>query len=55
MDMLMVWVMDDLLDTITGVVGSVLFALIVLPLILVLSYYIRLQVETINLQNQYYL
>lgn len=32
---------------------SVLFALIVLPLILVLSYYIRLQVETINLQNQY--
>lgn len=32
---------------------SVLFALIVLPLILVLSYYIRLQVETINLQNTY--
>ena len=32
---------------------SVLFALIVLPLILVLSYYIRLQVKTIDLQNQY--
>ncbi len=32
---------------------SVLFALIVLPLILVLSYYISLQVKTINLQNQY--
>lgn len=32
---------------------SVIFALIVLPLILVLSYYIQLQVETINLQNEY--
>ncbi len=32
---------------------GVLFALIVLPIILVLTYYIQLQVDTINLQNQY--
>ena len=32
---------------------SVIFALIVLPLILVLTYYIQLQVNTIDKQNQY--
>ena len=32
---------------------SVIFALIVLPLILVLTYYIQLQVDTIQLQNDY--
>ena len=32
---------------------GILFALIVLPVILVLTYYIQLQVDTINLQNQY--
>lgn len=32
---------------------GILFALIVLPVILVLTYYIQLQVNTINLQNQY--
>lgn len=32
---------------------SVIFALIVLPLILVLSYYIQLQVDTIQKQNEY--
>lgn len=32
---------------------SVMFALIVIPLILVLTYYIQLQVDTITLQNQY--
>lgn len=32
---------------------SVIFALIVLPLILVLTYYIQLQVDTIEMQNEY--
>lgn len=32
---------------------SVIFALIVLPLILVLTYYIQLQVDTIDAQNEY--
>lgn len=32
---------------------SVIFALIVLPLILVLTYYIHLQVDTIEMQNEY--
>ena len=32
---------------------GIVFALICLPLILVLSYYISLQVNTIELQNQY--
>ncbi len=32
---------------------SVIFALIVLPLILVLTYYIQLQVDTIQMQNEY--
>lgn len=32
---------------------SVIFALIVIPLILVLTYYVQLQVDTISLQNEY--
>ena len=32
---------------------SIVFALIILPLFLVLTYYIQLQVDTITLQNQY--
>ena len=32
---------------------SVIFALIVLPLILVLTYYIQLQVDTIQMQNEF--
>lgn len=32
---------------------AVIFALIVIPLILVLTYYIQLQVDTIALQNEY--
>ncbi len=32
---------------------GIVFALVVLPIILVLTYYIQLQVDTINLQNQY--
>lgn len=32
---------------------SIIFALIVLPIILVIAYYISLQIDTINLQNKY--
>lgn len=32
---------------------SIVFALVCLPIILVIAYYLNLQIETINLQNQY--
>lgn len=32
---------------------SIVFALVSLPIILVIAYYISLQIDTINLQNQY--
>ena len=32
---------------------SIVFALIIIPIMLVLTYYIQLQVDTITLQNQY--